>query len=181
MKRQTLYPSFIVLGVALMFQTGCGTVWTMTHPKDTCSCDSVLVKPRYVYSGIRCAIDSARTCNIGGGLLLFDVPFSAVADTVALPVRLVQSATHASRDQANVTSGQARIIGMFKGDIVEAQIVGGTWYRDDHVTCMDSAGRTVLFTATVHSVYVSGIMHLSTKNAARGQFQVGDVISCSTK
>src|SRR4051812_42475779 len=81
---------FKFLFVLAPWLSGCGTLWTVRNPKDPCSCPAQAAAPRYIYSGVRCDVESVKTCDIGGGYMAYDVPFSAIADTILLPARLIQ-------------------------------------------------------------------------------------------
>jgi uncharacterized protein YceK len=162
--------------------TGCGTIGSMASPNISCNCQEKVIKPRFIYSGTRCDVESIRsTCVVN---LWPDVPFSFVADTAVLPIRLVQAAIYPLRRKAYITSGKAQIAVTSMGDeaMVRAGILDGTWNDVDHVTCSEVSGSHGSFSTrmhVIHPLHERRSVDLSPINAAmHAHLRVGDVISC---
>lgn len=172
--------------------SGCATVYTMSNPAVSCKCPESRVEPRFVYSGLRCDIETMPSCNILN-LAPFDMPFSFVGDTIVLPIRLVQAAVYPSHREAYKTSGSARITSTptypvstatstYPASGVIAEILDGTWIGADHVACNAVSGGHGSFSTVAHVFLPSHerrLVNLSPISALiHAQLRIGDVISC---
>src|SRR5689334_19734500 len=97
-----------LIGVVVMLTSGCSTIQTMRHPDTACGCPGDYIRPRYVYSGVRCDLNAATTPGYWG-FEIFWSPFDLIADTVVLPVQLVRSAAHYPQRKQYKSLAKARI------------------------------------------------------------------------
>jgi len=89
----------IISSVFILALTGCGTVYTVRNPDRTCfvmDAEGAQRSPRYIYSGLRCDVESLPTSALiyGVGIIpvLVDTPLSLTADTVILPFQVYRAA-----------------------------------------------------------------------------------------
>jgi uncharacterized protein YceK len=149
---------FVVVTSAYLFSiSGCGTMATIANDKQVCPW-SVAPKydgPMFLYSGIRCDYQGAEHSPDPIAIIfLWDMPFSILADTFAVPFQLSRRKDLEPYGREHKTSGHVRL-SKIKYSFMEGQILDGTWYNGDTLVCQTSNPVDTSLSVKVREVYSS--------------------------